>query len=88
MTETKTARVSLRLAEADDALIREAAEVEAKSVNDFFVESGRERAENVLADRREFSIPLDQWEAFLAVLDRPARDIPALRQLWSRPRPE
>jgi len=52
------------------------------------VESGRERAERLLADRTRFVLSPAQWRRFTAALDRPPRKIPELVELFRRPRPE
>jgi uncharacterized protein (DUF1778 family) len=39
----------------------------------------------VLAERREFLLPPDRWEAFVAMLDRPAVAKPRLRRLLTEP---
>jgi uncharacterized protein (DUF1778 family) len=88
MSETKTARRNLRVAPADDALFRQAAEVAGESVSEFLVASGRTRAEMLLADRREFALDDEAWAAFAAALDRPAEVRPEVVELLRRPRPE
>ena len=37
------------------------------------------------SDSAYFVLSLDRWEAFCQMLDRPPRDIPALRQLFAQP---
>ena len=49
-------------------------------------ESARPQAEQALADKREFIVSPKQWEAFLEVLDRPARVNPKLVQLFPNSR--
>jgi uncharacterized protein (DUF1778 family) len=88
MSETKTQRVHLRVAASDNELFRSAAAETRESLSEFLVESGRERAERVLADRTRFVLPPAQWRAFTAALDRPGREIPALVELFRRPRPD
>lgn len=88
MTETKTQRLHLRVAASDDELFRSAAAASHESLSEFLVESGRERAERVLADRTRFLLPAAQWRAFTAALDRPAHEIPAVVELFRRSRPE
>lgn len=88
MTETKTRRVNLRVAERDDELFRCAAGVAEESLSEFLVGSGRERAERLLADRTRFVLSEEQWVAFTAALERPARVNPELVALFGRPRPE
>lgn len=88
MSELKSHRVNLRVASHDDALFRRAAEVADESLSEFLVESGRERAERLLADRTRFTLAETEWAAFTSALDRPAVVAPALAELLRRPRPE
>ncbi len=88
VSEAKSQRVHLRVAASDDDLFRSAAAETHESLSEFLVESGRERAERVLADRTRFVLSPDQWRAFTAALDRPARQIPVLVELFRRPRPD
>jgi uncharacterized protein (DUF1778 family) len=88
MSETKTHRVHLRVAASDDELFRSAAAISHESLSEFMVESGRERAERILADRTRFVLTASQWRAFTTALDRPAREIPAAAELFRRSRPE
>jgi uncharacterized protein (DUF1778 family) len=86
-TDAKTSRRNLRVSPADDVLFRDAASVLGESVSEFLVESGRERAEMVLADRAQFVLGQDVWEAFGAALDRDAEAKPAVVELLRRARP-
>jgi uncharacterized protein (DUF1778 family) len=88
VSETKTQRVHLRVAATDDELFRSAAAAAHESLSEFLVESGRERAERLLADRTRFVLPAAEWHAFTVALDRPAGEVPALVELLGRPRPE
>jgi uncharacterized protein (DUF1778 family) len=88
MPETKTERVHLRVAASDDELFRTAAAAANESLSEFLVESGRERAERLLADRTRFVLSAAQWRAFTTALDRPPRQIPELADLFRRARPE
>jgi uncharacterized protein (DUF1778 family) len=85
---TKTQRVHLRVAAGDDELFRSAAAAADESLSEFLVESGRERAERVLADRTRFVLSPTEWRDFTAALDRPAREIPELVELFRRSPPE
>ena len=87
-TEAKTARRNLRVSPGDDDLFRRAADHVGESISEFLVESGRNRAEMILADRTEFALGADAWTAFTEALDRPAEPKPAIVELLSRPRPE
>jgi len=88
MPETKTQRVHVRVAATDDELFRSAAAAAHESLSEFLVESGRERAERLLAERSRFVLSPAQWRKFTAALDRPPRAIPELVELFRRPRPE
>jgi uncharacterized protein (DUF1778 family) len=88
MSETKTQRVHLRVAASDDELFRGAAAAANESLSEFLVESGRERAERLLADHTRFVLSPAQWRKFTAALDRAPREIPELVELFRRPRPE
>ncbi len=85
---TKTSRRNVRLSPADDVLFREAAALLGKSVSEFLIESGRERAEMVLADRTQFPLDEEAWNVFNAALARDAELLPAVLELMRRPRPE
>jgi uncharacterized protein (DUF1778 family) len=88
MPPTKTHRVHLRVAVSDDELLRSAAAAERQTLSDFLLESGRERAERVLADRTRFVLTPAEWRRFSTALDQPARENPALVELFRRSRPE
>ena len=57
-------------------------------VSEFLVESGRARAEVILADRTEFALDAKTWKAFNDALERPAEVKPAVVELMRRARPE
>jgi uncharacterized protein (DUF1778 family) len=81
-------RVNLRIEREDRALFTRAATLHRESLTEFLVESGRERAERLLADRTSFRIESDDWQELIAAMDRPAQARPELARLFSRPRPE
>lgn len=87
-TGAKTARRNLRVSPADDDLFRQAAAETGESISEFLVESGRERAEMILADRSQFVLDRKAWKAFTEALDRPAEVRPVVVELMRRPRPE
>lgn len=85
---SKSARLNFRVEPVDDRLFREAAAVADESVSEFIVESGRERAQRLLADRTTFVLNEKRWQEFTAALDRPAEANPELAELFARTRPE
>jgi uncharacterized protein (DUF1778 family) len=85
MPATKDARLNLRLKPDDDQLIRQAATSVGKSVTQFLSESAIDRAHEVLADQRHFTLDEETWDQFVAILDRPVRPDPRLVELFTRP---
>jgi uncharacterized protein (DUF1778 family) len=88
MATPKTQRLNLRIEKEDEALFKRAAVVRRESLTQFLVESGRERAERLLADRTSFRVDSEAWQEIVAAMDRPAKAQPQLSKLFSRPRPE
>ena len=76
-------RFQLRATASEEALIKVAAECQGVTVTDFIMRSAREKAEQALSDQTRFVIDVKQWKAFLEALDRPSRDKPRLRRLFS-----
>lgn len=72
--------MDLRLAVEADERIRKAAQVSGVSTSAFVERAASTAADTVLADRREFLLGREDWDHFVAELDRPARDLPELRR--------
>jgi uncharacterized protein (DUF1778 family) len=83
----RTERVTVRLTLAQKRTLREAAAVSNKSLTDFVLDSALSAAEEFLPDRRVFYLDQEHWDAFVAALDAPPRDIPQLRKLFARKPP-
>jgi len=75
-------RFQLRATAAEEELIKVAADRQGVNVTEFIMRSARERAEQALAEQTRFVLDEKQWKAFLAALDRPAKDKPRLRPLF------
>jgi len=88
MSELKAHRLNVRIASADDALFRRAASAARESLSEFLIESARERAERLLADRTRFVLSDEQWSAFSDALDRSGGTTSEIVELFRRPRPE
>ncbi len=77
----KDGRIAVRASKEQRDLIA-LASVEAKTtVSNFVLTATLARAQDVLAERRAFTLPPEQWDAFLALLDQPPADRPRLRRL-------
>jgi uncharacterized protein (DUF1778 family) len=84
-TASKGERIAVRASHAQRDLIARASRVSSTSVSDFVLKASLQRAEDVLADRREFRLADAQWSAFVAMLDRPPTERPRLRRLLTEP---
>ena len=80
----KSERLAIRIAAADKARLVRAAAIQRRSVSEFVLASSREAAEHVLDEQPRFRLPPAKHHAFLAALDAPAREIAALKRLFSR----
>lgn len=82
---TKSERIALRVSADQRVLLDEASRAEETTLSEFVLRAATRRAEDVLADRRRFVVSEADWNAFVAVLDQPARDLPRLRRLMNTP---
>jgi uncharacterized protein (DUF1778 family) len=78
-------RWDFRIDPETDRLVRQAAETAERTLTDFVVGAAVVEAERLLADRREFVLDTEQWERFVAILDRPPQDNHGLAKLFSTP---
>src|SRR3970282_86643 len=86
---SKQERIALRASREERELIARASQAASTTVSQFVLSASIARAEDVLADRREFILPKERWDAFVELLDRPPVDRPRLRRLLTeRPIPE
>ncbi len=81
---SKAERLALRIASADKAIIERAAALQHRSVSEFVLASSRDAAEHLLGEQTRFRLPPARHRAFLAALDAPPREIPALKRLFAR----
>ena len=81
----KSARLELRVTPDQKRLLEEAASVRERSVTEFVIETASIAAHDVLADRTQFILSPEKWDAFAAALDRPARVLPDLVAFLAEP---
>ncbi len=65
--------------------MRRGAQEHGESLTDFIIRSACAEAEQTLTDQRRFSLDAEQWNAFVAALDRPVQAKPRLHRLFSEP---
>ena len=87
MSSTKTRRLDLRLTEEQDALIRRAAEQDARSISDFVLSAATLEAQRRLADQRFFMLNEEDHARFEEIFEASPTDDPKLRKLFDRPSP-
>jgi uncharacterized protein (DUF1778 family) len=83
----RTTKLDLRLSPQAKQTLTAAARASHRSVSQFVLESALSHAEETLVERRHFELNAEQWEAFMAALDAPPRDVPRLRRLFEEPSP-
>ena len=81
----KSGRLAVRVTARQKDTIERAAALLGRNVTDFSVQALTERAEEVLTDRRLFSVPEEAWGAFVAQLDAPVQSVPEVVALLRRP---
>lgn len=87
MSSTKTRRLDLRLTEEQDALIRRAAEQDARSISDFVLSAATLEAQRRLADQHFFMLNEEDHARFEEILEASPTDDPKLCKLFDRPSP-
>lgn len=76
--------LSVRLSD-DERLLLEAASSHAHTnLSDFVRRKALEAAEIAISERRVVTIPVKDWERFEAWARKPAREVPALKELAKR----
>ena len=86
-TERKEHPISMRLPEADIAMIDRAAGLRGRSRTDFVREAAVRAAEDVLMENRLIRMSAEGFAAFMAVLSAPAAPVPEMVALAERPSP-
>ena len=84
-TSPRTEKLDLRLTAAAKQALTAAAVATRRSVSEFVLDSALTRAEETLAMRRHFGLDAEKWEAFMAALDAPTRELPRTGKLLTTP---
>jgi uncharacterized protein (DUF1778 family) len=85
--KTKAERFNIRATGDEKRLVEEAAAITRVSTSRFVMQAAVRSAEEVLSERTRFVLPADRWADFVARLDQPTREIPALRRAAAKPSP-
>jgi len=82
--ESKNARLEARLPESVHALLRQAAELQGRSLSDFVINSAREAAERAIADHDVLRLSLADQQRFAAQLLKPRKPNAAMKRAAKR----
>lgn len=85
--ERKEHPISMRLPEADIAMIDRAASLRGRSRTDFVREAAVRAAEDVVMEARLIRMSPDGFADFMAAVSAPAQPVPELVELAKRPSP-
>lgn len=83
----KSERLNIRATQDEKELVEQAARLTHVSASRFVLQAALQSAEDVLVDQNRFVLSPERWGAFVEMLDRPARAIPALTEAASKPSP-
>ncbi len=85
LNPSKTERIDVRASTLVKQLLQEAARASHKNVSEFLLDAGVTAAAQTLADRRQFVLNEEQWQAFQEALDHPVEAKPRLKKLLREP---
>lgn len=77
-------RLEVRVTPEQDALIRQAADLEDTTVTAFVLDTVTTRAKRVVKEHQDLILSDEAFERFLAELDRPPRPVPELVELFNK----
>jgi uncharacterized protein (DUF1778 family) len=81
----RSEKLDLRISPSAKRTLRAASEARHETLSDFVLRSALRAAEDVLLERRRFELTAEEWAAFHAALDAPAKSSPALERLLKEP---
>ncbi len=87
MAVLKDKSLNIRVTEDEKTMVEQAASLSHVAMSQFMLQAALRAAEEVLAEQTRFVVPADKWDEFVALLDRPARVLPGLREAASKPSP-
>jgi uncharacterized protein (DUF1778 family) len=77
-------RIEVRVTPEQDALIRQATDLEHATVSAFVLETVTARAKKVIRQRQDLVLSAEGFDRFIAELDRPAEVVPEMVELFRR----
>jgi uncharacterized protein (DUF1778 family) len=83
-SRTRRHRLEVRVSAEQDALIRQAADLEDTTVSAFVLDTVTAKANRVVRQHRDLVLSNEAFDRFIAELDKPARPVPELVELFKR----
>ncbi len=77
-------RIEVRVTREQDALIREAADLEDTTVTAFVLETVTTRAKRVVKQHQDLVMSNEAFDRFISELDKPAKPVPELVELFEK----
>lgn len=85
-SSTRSRRIDVRVTDAQDAVIREAASLAGETVTSFLLIAAEQRARELLDERRHLTMSNAAFRALSDALDEPGVAVPELVELFDLPR--
>lgn len=82
---SRSERLDIRISPAAKRLLQSAAETRHKTLSEFVLDTALIEAENTIAERRQFGLNTEAWQAFQHALDAPPRAHSRLQRLLQEP---
>lgn len=83
----KTTSLNIRINQKQKEFISQAAALRKLSLSEFVIENAYDAASQVMADKARFVLSPEKWDEFCGVLDAPPKNLPCLKELFSRQSP-
>lgn len=84
ISPTRRHRIEVRVTPEQDALIRQAADLEDTTVTAFVLDTVTSRARKLLKQNHDLVLSNEAFDQFIAELDKPAEVVPELVELFRR----
>jgi uncharacterized protein (DUF1778 family) len=85
-SDARTKRIDVRVTDAQDAVIREAAKLTGETVTSFLLSAAVQRARDLLEERRHLTMTAVSFRSLADALDEPGEPVAEFRELFDLPR--
>lgn len=84
VTPSRRHRLEVRITPEQDALIRQAADLQDTTVTAFVLDAVTTRAKRMVKQHRDLVLSNDAFDRFISELDKPAKPVPELVDLFKK----